>query len=358
MLAVNSTNLIDLFNDKQLAAKSIHSLAFDGSRIECEIVGRDALIESNSPGWHLTEKTILKPLGMVDADYQLLLLAKETIYKQHANVINKVTESGFKIKAITTLQHHSEQTHQAFRYSLLGTALQADALEAKLNLVGELDVVLVPQSFFMTDFKLACFDMDSTLIQAEVIDELAKAHGIGKQVSAITESAMRGEIDFQQSFKARMALLSGLNEQVLTDIAKNLPLTSGVRPMMAKLKEKGIRTVILSGGFNYFAAHLQRELGFDAIHANALPIVLGKVTGETAGEIVDAEVKAKKLSEEASAIGCALSETIAVGDGANDLKMLNKAGLGVAFWAKPIVREQATFSLNRVGIDGLLSFLK
>ncbi|MBT2787412.1 MULTISPECIES: phosphoserine phosphatase SerB [unclassified Halomonas] len=205
--------------------------------------------------------------------------------------------------------------------------------------------------------RLVCFDMDSTLIKAEVIDELARRHGVGEEVAEVTERAMRGELDFKASFRERMSKLAGLNESVLAEIAEELPLMEGVERLMANLKRLGYRTAILSGGFTYFAHHLQEKLGFDEIHANELIIEEGKVTGAVSEPIVDAERKAALLETIALREGFSLDQTIAVGDGANDLKMLAKAGLGIAFRAKPLVRAQARQAISSVGLDGVLYLL-
>lgn len=204
---------------------------------------------------------------------------------------------------------------------------------------------------------LVCFDMDSTLIKTEVIDELARRHGVGDEVAAITERAMRGELDFQQSFRERMARLEGLDEAVLADIAASLPIMDGLETLMATLKQQGYRSAIISGGFTYFARHLQQRFGFDEVHANELIIEDGQVTGEVREPIVDAARKAELLEAIASRHGLSLSQTVAVGDGANDLTMLDRAGLGIAFRAKPLVREQARQSISTLGLEAVLYLL-
>jgi phosphoserine phosphatase len=210
---------------------------------------------------------------------------------------------------------------------------------------------------FRRNRRLVAFDMDSTLIEAEVIDELAKAAGVGEQVAAITERAMLGELDFTESFTARVALLKGLDESVLEQIAQSLTVTEGAEQLVATLKKLGYKTAILSGGFNYFGRFLQQKLGIDYVYANELEIIAGKVTGNVTGVVVDGARKAELLQELAARENINLEQVIAVGDGANDLPMLSVAGLGIAFRAKPIVKESAKQSISTLGLDGILYLL-
>ncbi|ARS51672.1 phosphoserine phosphatase SerB [Kushneria konosiri] len=245
-------------------------------------------------------------------------------------------------------------------YHLRGEAMDIDVFRQELLALGAeqgVDIVLQEDSPWRHQRRLICFDMDSTLIKAEVIDELARRHGVYEAVAAITERAMRGEIDFQQSFRERMAMLNGLSESVLEEVADGLELMDGLECLMASLKRLGYRTAILSGGFTYFARYLQKRLGFDEVHANELVIENGIVTGEVHLPIVDAERKAVLLREIAERHGIAPEQTVAVGDGANDLKMLAEAGLGVAFHAKPLVRQKARMSLSVLGLDAILYLL-
>lgn len=220
-----------------------------------------------------------------------------------------------------------------------------------------IDIAFQEESIYRRMRRLVCFDMDSTLIQTEVIDELAERNGVGEQVRAITESAMRGEIDFSESFKKRVSLLKGLDESVMREIAENLPITEGMIRLIRILKKSGCKLAILSGGFTYFGNYLKEKYGFDYVYANELEIVDGKLTGNYLGDIVDGKRKAELLKLLAQVEKVDIRQTVAVGDGANDLPMLGIAGLGIAFHAKPKVKENAKHSLSTVGLDGVLYFL-
>lgn len=234
------------------------------------------------------------------------------------------------------------------------------ALRAALrSLADELqtDIALQRENAARRNRRLFFFDMDSTLIQGEVIDELAKMAGVGDQVVAITASAMRGEIQFQESFRRRVGLLRGLPEARVYELLGRIPLMDGAERLFRTLKRLGVKTGVLSGGFTFFGSSLQDRLGIDHVFANVLEIADGVVTGEVRCQIVDGPRKAELLQQLAAREGVPLEQVVAVGDGANDLPMLRLAGLGVAFHAKPVVRANAAVSLSHLGLDGLLYLL-
>lgn len=220
-----------------------------------------------------------------------------------------------------------------------------------------LDVSFQRDDIYRRSRRLICFDMDSTLIETEVIDELADRAGVGTEVREITERAMRGEIDFRESFTQRVALLRGLDVAVMEEIARSLPITEGLERMMTILKRVGYKTAILSGGFTYFGNYLRQRYGFDYVYANELEIENGRLTGRYAGEIVDGRRKAELLRLLCQFEEINLAQAVAVGDGANDLPMLSLAGLGIAFHAKPKVKATARQSISTIGLDGILYFL-
>jgi phosphoserine phosphatase len=227
----------------------------------------------------------------------------------------------------------------------------------KLSNSTDIDIAFQRDDMYRKNRRLVCFDMDSTLIQAECIVELAKRHGVGDKVHKITEAAMRGELDFNQSFTKRVGLLKGLDEKVMQDIAENLPITEGAERLISTLKDLGYKVAVLSGGFTYFGHYLQKKLGIDYVYANDLEIKDGKLTGKHVGEIVNGEKKAQLMKLLAQMEGIKMEQVIAVGDGANDLPMINAAGLGVAFHAKPLVKEVANHSISTIGLDGILYLL-
>jgi phosphoserine phosphatase len=294
------------------------------------------------------------------------LLSRQVTAMQIAQLTAITVKHGLNIDHINRLSGRvpldalNESSNACVEFSVRGmpedlVALRADFMELSTRL--EVDVAFQRDTVYRRNRRLVCFDMDSTLIDAEVIDELAKAAGVGEQVIAITEAAMRGEIDFKQSFARRMALLKGLDESVLAEIAANLRLTEGAEKLISTLKKLGYKTAILSGGFNYFGRYLQEKLGIDYVFANELDVVDGKITGEVVGTVVDGQRKAELLAMLAKQEGIALEQVIAVGDGANDLPMLSVAGLGIAFRAKPLVKASAEHAISTLGLDAILYLL-
>lgn len=297
----------------------------------------------------------------------ITILGRKLTARHIALVSDEIARQGLNIDAIQRLtgrmpldESETPQSKSCVEFSVRGNPHDTAEMQRRLMQISntdDFDISLQQDNVFRRCRRLICFDMDSTLIETEVIDELAMRAGVGDQVKAITESAMRGEIDFCESFRRRVALLKGLDESVMADIADNLPVTEGVSRMMAVLKRTGFKTAILSGGFTYFGNRLKQRFGFDYVYANELEIADGKLTGRYVGDIVDGKRKAELLRIIAQVENIDIAQTIAVGDGANDLPMLTTAGLGIAFHAKPKVKQTARQSISTIGLDGVLYFL-
>jgi phosphoserine phosphatase len=262
-----------------------------------------------------------------------------------------------RLSSRRSLAHPSRRSNACVELRASGRALSEDRMRADFVAAAQespMDIAFQRESLFRRNRRLFAFDMDSTLIAAEVIDQLAQLAGVGEQVGAITEAAMRGEIEFQESFRRRVALLRGLPETRVRELVDRIPLADGAERLIRTLKTLGYKTAILSGGFTFFACHLQERFGIDYVHANQLEFADGKVTGVVTSPIVDGPRKAELLQQIAAQEKISLEQVIAVGDGANDLPMLKLAGMGIAFRAKPLVRQKAGHSLTHLGLDGLL----
>lgn len=306
-------------------------------------------------------------VGRQGKERHIVTLLGPKLTAEHITGITSILfEQSLNIDIITrltgrvSLSDTTSKSQACVELSVRGTP--KDVLQLKHDFMSTskqfgIDVAFQKDNAFRRNRRLVCFDMDSTLIQTEVIVELAKYANVEHEVSEITEAAMRGELDFKESFKRRIKLLKGIDESVLHEIARNLPLTNGAARLMRNLKRFGYKTAILSGGFTYFGRYLQTVLGVDYVFANELEIVDGKLTGNYLGEIVDGNMKAELLRKLAFKEDLHLEQVIAVGDGANDLPMINIAGLGIAFNAKPVVQENAQHAISTLGLDSILYLL-
>jgi len=372
VLAQGGVNILDI------GQAVIHDTLSFGILVEIPDTeqGKSVLKDILFKGYELDQQVRFTPVS--EEDYQqwvgnqgkkrhiVTLLTRKVTAGQLQAVSSITAKYGLNIDHIDRLSGRmpldtpADKGKGCIEFSVRGEAADPQALRAEfLSVAQELnvDIAFQEDSLFRRNRRLAVFDMDSTLIEAEVIDELAKAAGVGEQVSAITERAMSGELDFRASFKERLALLKGLDVSVLDSIGASLRLTEGAETLFAELKRLGYKTAILSGGFTYFAKQLQAKLGIDYVFANELEVVDGKCTGVAIEPIVDAQRKADLLKELAHKEGLRLEQTIAVGDGANDLPMLAIAGLGVAFRAKPLVKQSAKQAISTLGLDGVLYLL-
>ena len=298
--------------------------------------------------------------------YIITILGRKLTARQIAGVTRIVADQDMNIDDIKRLtgriplDENARTPKASVEFSVRGTPRDKEQMKAdfiKLSAEQEMDISFQEESMFRRMRRLICFDMDSTLIETEVIDELAIRTGVGDQVKAITEAAMRGEIDFCESFRQRCALLKGLDVSVMQEIAENLPITEGVDRLMRILKKVGFKIAILSGGFTYFGNYLKQKYNIDYVYANELEVENGKLTGRHVGDIVDGKRKAELLRLIAQVENVDIRQTVAVGDGANDLPMISIAGLGIAFHAKPKVKATAKQSISTIGLDGILYFL-
>ena len=315
----------------------------------------------------ITEQEYSKWVGMQGKNrYIITILSRKLTAKQIAGVSRIVAEQDMNIDDIKRLtgriplDENARTPKASVEFSVRGTPKNKECMKAefmKLSTELEMDISFQADSMYRHMRRLICFDMDCTLIETEVIDELAIRAGVGDQVKAITEAAMRGEIDFCESFRQRCALLKGLDVSVMQEIAENLPITEGVDRLMRILKKVGFKIAILSGGFTYFGNFLKQKYNIDYVYANELEIENGKLTGNHVGDIVDGKRKAELLRLIAQVENVDIRQTVAVGDGANDLPMISIAGLGIAFHAKPKVKATAKQSISTIGLDGILYFL-
>jgi len=372
ILAEHSVNILDI------GQAVIHATLSMGVLAEVPGGGGQALVSDavSSYAQERGMRTRINPItpdsyghwleGQGRARYIITLLARKITADQLARVTAVVCHHGLNIDGINRLSGRiplgelPALSKACVEFSVRGllqnsAAFRRDLLEVAGAL--EVDLAFQQDNMYRRNRRLVAFDMDSTLIEAEVIDELAALAGVGEQVSAITERAMRGEIDFSESFRARVALLAGLDEGALQQVASELKITEGAEHLISTLRTLGYKTVILSGGFTYFARHLQARLGIDYVYANELDIAGGVVTGDVRGTIVDGARKAELLRQLAQEEGIDLQQVIAVGDGANDLPMLSIAGLGIAFRAKPLVKKSAEQSISTLGLDAILYLL-
>lgn len=374
ILARSSVNVLDIGQAVIHDALSLGVLIDIPAGVDSSVVLKDVLFQAHEMGVSVR----FQPVAGADYEawvaaeghsrYIVTLLARAMTAGQLAEVTTLIAGHDLTIEGIARLSgRQSVAAGQATETARACIELvvrgepghSVDMRRAFLDIANRLNVDIAFQrdNAWRRNRRLVAFDMDSTLIDAEVIDELARIAGVGEQVAKITAAAMRGELDFQESFRRRVALLQGLDAAAMRTVLDAIPLTEGAEHLIATLKTLGYKTAIISGGFTFMGHHLQQRLGIDYVFANELETRNGKVTGNVVGQIVDAQRKAELLRDIAQKEGIALEQVIAVGDGANDLPMLSIAGLGIAFRAKPLVRESARQAISTLGLDGILYLL-
>ncbi len=369
VLSQYKANILDLGQAVIHEALSLGMLVECPSEADQQSIEHDVLALAESMQLHarfesIAEQSYREWVGhQGKARHIITLLARQVTADHISELTGIIARSGLNIDNISRLSgrvdldNDSDLSKACIEFSARGTPddivkLRADFADMATNY--DVDIAFQEDNMFRRTRRLVCFDMDSTLIEAEVIDELARAAGVGDKVAAITEAAMQGEIDFNESFRQRMALLEGLSEDVLEGIAHNLPITEGAELLITSLSKLGYKTAILSGGFDYFGRYLQSKLGIDYVYANTLEIIDGKLSGRVIEPIVNGQRKAELLKELAEKEGICLEQVVAVGDGANDLPMLGIAGLGIAFRAKPLVKAEAKQAISNLGLDAIL----
>ena len=370
ILAQYDVTILDIGQAEIHDTLSLGILAAIPSRAESAPVLKDVLFKAHEMGLSIRFTPVTPESyeqwvqGQGKPRHIITLLSRQIEAEAISRITAIVAGHGLNIDQINRLSgrvsladsNTRPNTRACVEFSVRGEADQTELRARFLEVANELgvDIAFQEDNVYRRTRRLVCFDMDSTLIEAEVIDELAAAAGVGDQVAEITERAMQGELDFIQSFEQRVALLKGLKGDVLQGIAERLPVTEGAERLIRNLRALGYKTAILSGGFNYFGRYLQHKLGIDYVFANELEMEDGVVTGRVTGQVVDGQRKAELLRQLAEKEEIRLEQTIAVGDGANDLPMLSIAGLGIAFRAKPLVRRSAKQAISTLGLDGIL----